>query len=148
VVAAVPFVDVINTMLDETLPLTTGEFVEWGNPKIKREYRWMRAYSPYDNLKRGAYPAMLLQTSLNDSQVPYWEPAKVRGAAAHPEDRREPAAAVDQHGCRPRRRLGPLRCAQGACARLRLHAAAVGAGDALTPAGMQKRLPGSVPGSR
>jgi oligopeptidase B len=76
VVAAVPFVDVINTMLDETLPLTTGEFVEWGNPKIKREYRWMRAYSPYDNLKRGAYPAMLLQTSLNDSQVPYWEPAK------------------------------------------------------------------------
>jgi oligopeptidase B len=76
VVADVPFVDVINTMLDETLPLTTEEFIEWGNPKVKAEYRWMRAYSPYDNLKRAAYPAILARTGLNDSQVPYWEPAK------------------------------------------------------------------------
>jgi oligopeptidase B len=76
VVMEVPFVDVINTMLDESLPLTTEEFIEWGNPKIEAQYRWMRAYSPYDNLKPGAYPAILALTALNDSQVPYWEPAK------------------------------------------------------------------------
>jgi oligopeptidase B len=76
VVAEVPFVDVINSMLDETLPLTTGEFLEWGNPKVKADYDVMRRYSPYDNLKPGAYPAIYLRTSLNDSQVPYWEPAK------------------------------------------------------------------------
>jgi oligopeptidase B len=76
VVSEVPFVDVINTMTDETLPLTVGEFLEWGNPKIKVQYDWMRAYSPYENLKRGAYPAMFIRTGLNDSQVSYWEPAK------------------------------------------------------------------------
>jgi oligopeptidase B len=76
VVAQVPFVDVINTMLDETLPLTVGEFEEWGNPKVAEQYRWMRAYSPYDNLERKAYPAMLVETSFNDSQVLYHEPAK------------------------------------------------------------------------
>ena len=76
VVAQVPFVDVINTMLDETLPLTAGEFIEWGNPKIAEQYAWIRAYSPYDNLKPGAYPAMLVRTGLNDSQVSYWEAAK------------------------------------------------------------------------
>ncbi len=72
----VPFVDVINTMLDETLPLTVGEFEEWGNPKKKDEYLYMRSYSPYDNLKKGAYPSILVKTSFNDSQVMYWEPAK------------------------------------------------------------------------
>jgi oligopeptidase B len=76
VVAEVPFVDVVTTMLDETMPLTVGEFIEWGNPKIAEQYAWMRAYSPYDNLKPGAYPAMLVRTGLNDSQVAYWEPAK------------------------------------------------------------------------
>ena len=76
VVAEVPFVDVINSMLDETLPLTVGEFIEWGNPKLPEQYAWMRAYSPYDNLKAGAYPAMLVRTGLNDTQVAYWEPAK------------------------------------------------------------------------
>jgi len=76
VVAEVPFVDVINTMLDETLPLTVGEFLEWGNPKRKTDYAVMRAYSPYDNLKPGATPAVYLRASLNDSQVPYWEAAK------------------------------------------------------------------------
>lgn len=76
VVAQVPFVDVINTMLDETLPLTVGEFLEWGNPKKKADYRVMRSYSPYDNLRAAAYPAIYLRTSLNDSQVPYWEAAK------------------------------------------------------------------------
>lgn len=72
----VPFVDVINTMLDETLPLTTQEFLEWGNPKKKEEYGWMRSYSPYDNVGALDYPAMLVRTSLNDSQVPYWEATK------------------------------------------------------------------------
>ncbi len=76
VVAEVPFVDVINTMLDETIPLTTGEFIEWGNPKIREQYQWLRAYSPYDNLKLGAYPSIYIHTGLNDSQVAYWEPAK------------------------------------------------------------------------
>jgi oligopeptidase B len=76
VLAEVPFVDVVSTMLDESIPLTTGEFIEWGNPKLAGQYAWLRAYSPYDNLKRGAYPAMLIRTGLNDSQVAYWEPAK------------------------------------------------------------------------
>ncbi len=76
VVAEVPFVDVLNTMLDETLPLTVGEFEEWGNPKKPEELAWMAAYSPYDNLAAKPYPAMLVRTSYNDSQVMYWEPAK------------------------------------------------------------------------
>ncbi len=76
VVAEVPFVDVINSMLDEDLPLTVGEFEEWGNPKKEDEFGWMIQYSPYDNVKRQAYPAILVNTSYNDSQVMYWEPAK------------------------------------------------------------------------
>jgi oligopeptidase B len=76
VVSQVPFVDVMTTMLDASLPLTVGEYLEWGNPNVKKYYTYMRSYSPYDNLKKGAYPAMLVETSLNDSQVMYWEPAK------------------------------------------------------------------------
>jgi oligopeptidase B len=76
VVAEVPFVDVINTMLDASLPLTTGEYEEWGNPNDKPYYDYMSSYSPYDNLAKKDYPAMLVETSLNDSQVMYWEPAK------------------------------------------------------------------------
>jgi oligopeptidase B len=72
----VPFVDVINTMLDEELPLTVGEFEEWGNPKIREDYEYIRSYSPYDNLQAVRYPAIMVTTSLNDSQVMYWEPAK------------------------------------------------------------------------
>ena len=72
----VPFVDVLNTMSDATLPLTTGEYIEWGNPNNKPEYDYMKSYSPYDNLAATNYPTILLYTSLNDSQVPYWEPAK------------------------------------------------------------------------
>jgi oligopeptidase B len=75
--ATVPFVDVINTMLDTSLPLTIGEFEEWGNPRDEEAYRCMRAYSPYDNVESKDYPVMLLNSSLNDSQVPYWEPAKL-----------------------------------------------------------------------
>jgi oligopeptidase B len=76
VVTQVPFVDVITTMLDASLPLTVGEYLEWGNPHEQRYYKYMRSYSPYDNLKKGDYPAILVETSLNDSQVMYWEPAK------------------------------------------------------------------------
>lgn len=76
VLAQVPFVDVINTMLDDTLPLTVGEYEEWGNPAVPEQYSWMRGYCPYTNLARRAYPAMLVRTSLNDSQVMFWEPAK------------------------------------------------------------------------
>ncbi len=76
-IATVPFVDVINTMLDASLPLTVGEYEEWGNPNEEEQYRWMRAYSPYDNVASGRRPALLLNSSLNDSQVPYWEPAKL-----------------------------------------------------------------------
>jgi oligopeptidase B len=72
----VPFVDVINTMLDESLPLTVGEFLEWGNPKVKAEYDYIKQYCPYTNLAAKNYPAILVTTSLNDSQVMYWEPAK------------------------------------------------------------------------
>ncbi len=76
VVSYVPFVDVMNTMLDATLPLTVGEYLEWGNPNEKTAYDYMRSYSPYENVEAKAYPTMLVRTSLNDSQVMYWEPAK------------------------------------------------------------------------
>lgn len=76
IVAQVPFVDVVTTMLDETIPLTTGEFDEWGNPKIKKYYDYMKSYSPYDNVEAKNYPNMLITTGLHDSQVQYWEPAK------------------------------------------------------------------------
>jgi oligopeptidase B len=76
VVAQVPFVDVVNTMLDATLPLTTSEYLEWGNPNEPQAYEYIKSYSPYDNIKAQNYPAMLIRVSLNDSQVPYWEGAK------------------------------------------------------------------------
>jgi oligopeptidase B len=72
----VPFVDVMNTMMDATLPLTVGEYLEWGNPNEKAAYDYMKTYSPYDNLEKRPYPAILVTTSFNDSQVMYWEPAK------------------------------------------------------------------------
>ena len=76
VVSQVPFVDVLNTMLDASLPLTTSEYIEWGNPNEKAAYDYMRKYSPYDNIAKANYPAQLVKVSLNDSQVPYWEGAK------------------------------------------------------------------------
>jgi oligopeptidase B len=75
-VLQVPFVDVINTMLDASLPLTVGEYEEWGNPAVEEQFRWLRAYCPYTNLATRTYPAMLVRTSVNDSQVMFWEPAK------------------------------------------------------------------------
>jgi oligopeptidase B len=77
VVAQVPFVDVMNTMLDASLPLTTSEYIEWGNPNEKPAFDYMIQYSPYDNVKAQAYPTMLVEVSYNDSQVPYWEGAKL-----------------------------------------------------------------------
>ena len=76
VIAQVPFVDVITTMLDDTIPLTTGEYDEWGNPNEKKSYDYMLSYSPYDNVKAQNYPNMFVSTGLHDSQVQYWEPAK------------------------------------------------------------------------
>lgn len=76
IIAAVPFVDVISTMLDDTIPLTTGEYDEWGNPNDKEYYDYMKSYSPYDQVTSKAYPNMLITTGLHDSQVQYWEPAK------------------------------------------------------------------------
>jgi oligopeptidase B len=75
-VVGMPFVDVMHTMLDESLPLTVGEFLEWGNPKEKAAYDYMKSYSPYDNVAKQHYPITLVRTSFNDSQVMYWEPAK------------------------------------------------------------------------
>lgn len=88
IVAEVPFVDVVNTMLDESLPLTVIEWEEWGNPAIEDQYRWMRAYAPYENLRDDVeYPAMLVTAGLNDPRVSYWEPAKwtarMRAEARH-----------------------------------------------------------------
>jgi oligopeptidase B len=76
VIAAVPFVDVVTTMLDSSIPLTTGEYDEWGNPNEKEYYDYMKSYSPYDNVKAQAYPNLLITAGYHDSQVQYWEPAK------------------------------------------------------------------------
>jgi oligopeptidase B len=76
VISRVPFVDVLNTMLDASLPLTVGEYEEWGNPQVADDYFYMKSYCPYTNLERKPYPTMLVKTGLNDSQVMYWEPAK------------------------------------------------------------------------
>lgn len=76
VIAQVPFVDVVTTMLDDSIPLTTGEYDEWGNPNVKKYYDYMKSYSPYDNVRAQQYPNMYVSTGLHDSQVQYWEPAK------------------------------------------------------------------------
>ena len=76
VIAQVPFVDVVTTMLDETIPLTVGEYEEWGNPNDEEFYYYMLNYSPYDNVKKMAYPALYITTGYHDSQVQYWEPMK------------------------------------------------------------------------
>ena len=76
VIAAVPFVDVVTTMLDESIPLTTGEFKEWGDPKEKEAYEYMLSYSPYDQVTEQDYPNLMITTGLHDSQVQYFEPAK------------------------------------------------------------------------
>ena len=74
--AGVPFVDVLTTMLDDSIPLTTGEYDEWGDPRQPEPYKYMAAYSPYDNVRAQEYPHMLITSGLHDSQVQYWEPTK------------------------------------------------------------------------
>ena len=90
VVAQVPFVDVVTTMLDESIPLTTGEYDEWGNPNDPAAYAYIRSYSPYDNMAPVPWPHLLVMTGLHDSQVQYWEPAKwvARRRAIAPSDGR------------------------------------------------------------
>ncbi|NQX97297.1 MAG: S9 family peptidase [Flavobacteriales bacterium] len=77
VILDVPFVDVVNTMLDDKLPLTTGEYEEWGNPNDKKYYKYIKSYSPYENVAKKDYPPMFFFTGINDSRVGYWEPAKM-----------------------------------------------------------------------
>ena len=108
VVAEVPFVDVITTMLDPSIPLTTGEYDEWGDPNQKEYYDYMLSYSPYDNVEAKNYPNLLITGGLHDSQVQYWEPAKWAAKLAAAQDRQEPSPAEDQHGCRTRRRFGAV----------------------------------------
>ena len=127
VVAAVPFVDVVTTMLDESIPLTTGEYDEWGNPNQREYYDYMLSYSPYDQVKAQAYPNMLVTTGLHDSQVQYFEPAKWVAKLRDPQNRQPPAAAAHRHGRRPRRGLGPLQKPPRYVAQpVRLHADAAG----------------------
>ena len=106
VVAAVPFVDVVTTMLDASIPLTTFEYDEWGNPNDRMYFDYMLSYSPYDNVEAKAYPHILVTTSLQDSQVQYWEPAKWVAKLRADPDRRQSPAAADLQAREPRRRLG------------------------------------------
>ena len=100
IVAEVPFVDVVTTMLDTDIPLTTGEFDEWGNPQDKPYYEYMLSYSPYDNVEAKDYPATLVTTGYHDSQVQYWEPAKwVAKLRDHKTDANKLLFRL-QHGCR------------------------------------------------
>ena len=115
-----PFVDVMNTMLDASLPLTVGEYLEWGNPNDKAAFDYMRSYSPYDNLKRQEYPAVLVTTSLNDSQVMYWEPAKYVAKMRTLKTDHNPLLLKMQHGCRPWRGFRTVRSSQGDRVRVRV----------------------------
>jgi oligopeptidase B len=107
----VPFVDVLTTMLDDTLPLTPPEWPEWGNPIASADdYRTIAAYSPYDNVAALDYPPILAVAGLTDPRVTYWEPAKwvARLRERKSGDNQQSGAVQDQHGFRPCRRLGPL----------------------------------------
>ena len=153
IIADVPFVDVLNTMLDESLPLTPPEWPEWGNPiASKEDFEIIRSYSPYDNVAAKAYPHIFAYAGLTDPRVTYWEPAKWIARLRAPQHQRQPDPAQDQHGGRPRRRLGPLRGAEGAGARLRLRAEDHGQGRRLGKAARgragRRSAPRRSPGRR
>ena len=109
IVAQVPFVDVVTTMLDASIPLTTNEYDEWGNPAQKRFYDYMLSYSPYDNVTAKAYPALYVGTGLWDSQVQYYEPTKWVAKLRALKTDTQPAGVPHQHGGGARRQVGPLR---------------------------------------
>jgi oligopeptidase B len=99
VLCEVPFVDVMNTMLDASLPLTVSEYEEWGNPNQKPAFDYMRTYSPYDNVTAKAYPTILVRTSFDDSQVMYWEPSKyVAKLRAVKTDKNPLVFMINMHG--------------------------------------------------
>ena len=121
IIAAVPFVDVLNTMSDASLPLTPPEWPEWGNPlEDPAAYDLIASYSPYDNVAAKPYPAVLATGGLSDPRVTYWEPAKWVARLRDAHHRRRADAAEDQHGGRPRRRVRAVRVPQGDRPRLRL----------------------------
>ena len=120
-VAHVPFVDIVTTMLDDSIPLTTLEYEEWGNPHEQQHYEYMLSYSPYDNVREQAYPAMLVTTGLWDSQVQYYEPAKWVAKLRAANTRRPAAAAARQSGGRPWRQIRQVRASARGRARIRLH---------------------------
>ena len=123
VIAGVPFVDVLNTMLRDDLPLTPPEWQEWGNPIADPvAYDRLAGYSPYDNVAAKAYPAILALAGLTDPRVTYWEPLKWVARLRRAHDRRRPRSAAHQYGGRPRRRLRPVRAARGSGARMGLRA--------------------------
>ena len=122
ILSQVPFVDVVTTMLDASIPLTTNEYDEWGNPEKKEYYDYMLSYSPYDNLKAQAYPAMFVGTGLWDSQVQYFEPAKYVARLRDLNTGDAAGAVPHQHGRRPRRQVGPLPPLPRARGDVRVHA--------------------------
>ena len=112
-IADVPFVDVMTTMLDDSIPLTTGEYDEWGNPNVKEYYDYMLSYSSLRQRRKESLPEpSRAGTGLNDSQVQYWEPAKWVAKITRHENRQERLTAKNQHGRRPRRSIGPVRSLQ------------------------------------
>ncbi len=126
IVSHVPFVDVMNTMLDASLPLTVPEYEEWGDPNEEKYFKYMLSYSPYDNLRAASYPAMLVKTSLHDSQVMYWEPAKYVAKLRTLKTDQQSAAAGDEYAGRARRSERAVRLPERDCAGLCVSAARIG----------------------
>ena len=120
-IAHVPFVDIVTTMLDETIPLTTHEYEEWGDPHEREHYEYMLSYSPYDNVRAQAYPAMLVTTGLWDSQVQYYEPAKWVAKLRAAETAATNRCCCTSTGSWPRRQVRQVRAPARGRARIRLH---------------------------
>lgn len=132
IIAAVPFVDVLTTMLDDTLPLTPPEWPEWGNPlESEEEYGWIAAYSPYDNVGEKSYPPLLALSGLTDPRVTYWEPTKWV-AKLREKTTGKPHPAQDQHGGWPWWQVGPFPAAGGSRLRICLRPEGRGQGRRVT----------------